>query len=131
MQELVALAAHVLDENSDGDVQGAAAAHDEGVRGISGLDAEREVALELAVEPLLEVAGGDKLTLPACKGGGVDVEGHSDGGLLNLDRGEGLRAVGHDGLADADVGKPRDGADVAAETSRRWSSGSSCTRTPR
>src|SRR5439155_319475 len=52
--ELVALAAHRLDE--DREVQLAAAAHDERVGGIGVRDTERDVALELRIEPLAELA---------------------------------------------------------------------------
>ena len=42
-------------------------------------------------------------------------------GSSTLDRGERHGAVRHDGLADADVGEARDGADVARAHGRRLS----------
>ena len=49
--ELEALAAHVLHE--DGDVQRAAPAHDELVGRLARLHAQRQIALQLAVQALL------------------------------------------------------------------------------
>ena len=85
--ELESLATHGLDE--DGDVKGAAAVDDELVRRLSGLDLHRNVALHLAREALLDVAGGDELPLLARKGGRVDDERHAHRGIINLvDRGK-------------------------------------------
>ena len=80
--ELVALPPHVLDE--DGDVQGPAPADGEGVRGLPGLHPERQVALQLAVQPVLQVPRRHILALLAGKGGGVDQEVHAHRRLLHL-----------------------------------------------
>ena len=61
--ELVALAAHRLDQ--DGQVQLAAAADQEGVGGVGRLDAQRDVALHSAVQALLQLAAGDPGALAA------------------------------------------------------------------
>ena len=73
--ELIALAAHVFDE--DADVQGAAAAHNELISTGSGLHLESQVALQLPVEALLgEMMGcvGNVFFFCCCWGGGF-VEG--------------------------------------------------------
>ena len=57
--QLVTLAPHRLDQ--DGEVQQAAARDHERVAFLGRLDPEGDVGLELAVEPLLEVAGGQVL----------------------------------------------------------------------
>ena len=80
--ELVALPPHVLDE--DGDVQGPAPADGEGVGRLARLHPERQVALQFAVQPVLEVPRRHILALLAGKGGGVDQEVHAHRRLLHL-----------------------------------------------
>ncbi len=64
--ELVALAAHRLDQ--DGQVQLAAAADQEGVGRVGRLDAQRHIALQLALQALLQLAAGAPGALAAGKG---------------------------------------------------------------
>ena len=74
--ELEALAAHRLDE--DRELQLAAAEDLEGVRGVGGLDPDRDVREQLLLEPVLDVARGDPAALAAGEGRGVDREDHRD-----------------------------------------------------
>jgi hypothetical protein len=116
--ELEPLAPHVLDQ--DGDVQLPSARHDKLVGRVPGLHPQSQVALELAVEALLEIAGGDELALAPGEGTRVDREGHADGGLLDGDRRQRVRALAlADGLSDGDVGKAGDGADVSGLGERK------------
>ena len=110
--ELEAFPPHVLDQ--DRDVQLPAPGDHELVSRVPGLDAQSEVALQLAVEALLEVARRHELALSPGEGARVHGESHADGGLLDGDRGERIGALAlADGLADRDVRQARDGADVA------------------
>ncbi len=64
--KLIALTPHVLHE--DGDVQSSTAADNKGVCGVTRLNPQGQVALQLALKALLEVAAGHKLALLAGKG---------------------------------------------------------------
>ena len=100
--ELVALAAHGLDE--DGQVHLAAARHVERVGALLG-DPQGHVLQEFLFQTVAEVSRSDELALAAGKGGVVDGEGHFDGGLADLDEGQGLHRIGGaDGAADGDIG---------------------------
>src|SRR5205085_1315741 len=94
--QLVALAAHVLDE--DAQVQQAAPAHLEGVLVFGLLDLQGDVGLQLLHQPLAEVAAGDVLALAAGEGRVVDAEHH--GQRRRLDVG-GLERLGVEEVADA------------------------------
>ena len=110
--KLKPFAPHVLDQ--DRDVQLPTARNNKLVRRVPGLDAQGEVALELAVEALLEVARRHELPFAPCKGGRVDREGHAHRRLLDRDGGKRVRAVAlADRLSDGDVREARDGADVS------------------
>eukprot|EP00982_Pelagococcus_subviridis_P013557 31264-Pelagococcus_subviridis.AAC.3 len=109
--KLEPLAAHVFDENRD--VKRAATADDEGVRGVSGLNLQREVPLELAVEPVLDVPRRHELALLARERRRVHAERHPHRGFLDGDRRKRLGAARHDRLADHHVGQTRHRADVA------------------
>ena len=74
--ELEALAAHDLDE--DRQLQLAAALHLPGVGALGGLDADRDVADQLLVEPVLDHAGGELLAALAGQRAGVDADRHRD-----------------------------------------------------
>mmetsp|Transcript_3232 Transcript_3232/g.7094 ORF Transcript_3232/g.7094 Transcript_3232/m.7094 type:complete len:202 (+) Transcript_3232:1327-1932(+) len=94
-------------------MQGTAAAHHKAVGGLARLHTQSQVALQLTLQPLLEVPAGHELALLAGKGGGVDLEGHAHGGVLNLDGGQGDGGLpGADGLPDLDVRDTAQGADV-------------------
>src|SRR5690606_1538041 len=90
--ELVALAAHVLDE--DRQVQFAAAGHDEGVGVGRELDAQGDVALELALEPLAKLAARHELAFPPGHRRGVDEELHGHRRLVDAEHRQGFRALG-------------------------------------
>mmetsp|Transcript_3429 Transcript_3429/g.12444 ORF Transcript_3429/g.12444 Transcript_3429/m.12444 type:complete len:501 (+) Transcript_3429:1388-2890(+) len=109
--ELETLAPHRLDQ--DGDVQRPAAAHHELVRGLARLHAQRQVALKLPLQPVLDVPAVDELALTAREGGRVHQKLHPHRGLLHLDLGEGLGArLARHRLPNRDVGHPHEGADV-------------------
>ena len=111
--QLVALAAHLLDQ--DRQRQLAAALHLPGVGALGREHAERDVADELGVEPVLDQAGSDLVALPALadEGGRVGADGHRDRGLVDVDQRERDRVlrVG-ERLADGDLGDAGDGDDV-------------------
>ena len=96
-------------------MQHAAAVHDEGVGGKAGLDAEREVFLELALETLLQVAGSDIFSILSKERGIIDGEEHAHRRLVDGDRrqGLGILVVG-DGIADLESVNAHKGADIAA-----------------
>ena len=113
--ELVALAAHLLDQ--DGQRELATALDLPGVGTLGREDLDRHVADELGVEAVLHQAGGDLGVLgraAAGERGGVDADGHRDGRLVDGDQRQRDRVL-HVGqrLADHDVGHAGDGDDVA------------------
>ena len=111
--ELEALATHLLDEDGQGEL--AAALHLPGVRSLRGQDAQRHVADQLAVEPVLDQAGGDlRALLAPDERRGVGADGHGDGRLVDVDQRErdGVLGVG-ERLADGDLGDAGDGTDVS------------------
>ena len=113
-RELVAFAAHVLDE--DREMQLAAARDAEHV-GVGGhVDAQRDVALELAHEALADLAAGDELAFLAGERRGVHLEVHDERGLVDRDRRQRVGLVDLvDRVADVDVLDARDGDDVAGD----------------
>ena len=89
--QLIAFAAHVLDE--DGEVQFAAARDAEHV-GVGGFfDAQRHVALELAHQALADLAAGDELAFLAGERRGVHLEIHDQRRLVHGDRRQRIRLV--------------------------------------
>ena len=94
----------------------AAALHLPGIRAVGRQHADRHVADQLAVQTVLDHAGGELvvLALRAGQRGVVDAEGHRDGRLVHVDQRQRLR-VGRvdDRLADHDVVHAGDGHDVA------------------
>src|SRR6185312_54586 len=83
-RELVAFASHVLDQNRQ--VQLAATGDAQDIRLVSVLDAQGDVALQLALQPLAQLAAGDILPLAAGVGRGVDLKVHRQGRLVDADR---------------------------------------------
>ena len=112
--ELVALAAHLLDQ--DRQRQLAAALHLPGVGTLGREDPERHVADQLGVEAVLDQAGGDLgvLVAAADQRRGVGADGHRDGRLVDGDQRQRDRVLGvGQRLADHDVGDAGDRDDVA------------------
>src|SRR5512146_1890854 len=81
--ELIAFAALVLDE--DGEVQLAAAGYAEHVRLLRIFDAQRHIALQLAIEALANLPAGDELAFPSGEGRGIDLEIHGERRLIDAD----------------------------------------------
>ena len=73
-RELVALAAHLLDQ--DRQLELAAAADLERVAGVGRVDLDRDVAQDLALEAGLDLARRDVLAVAAAERRGVDAERH-------------------------------------------------------
>ena len=111
--ELIAFPAHGLDQ--DGQVHLAPARHVEGVGGVLDLSHPQGHVLQgLPHEPVPDLAGGDKFTLPAREGGIVDGEGHLHGGGADLHKLQGLHGLGGaDGVADGDIADAGHGDDIA------------------
>ena len=110
--ELEAFAAHHLDE--DGELELAAAEDLEALGGAGVFDADGDVGEELALEALLDVAGGDELAFSTGEGRVVDGEDDGDGGIVDLDGREGLGIFeGAEAFTDGDAGDAGDGDDVA------------------
>ena len=111
--QLEALAAHVLDEDRQGEL--AAALHLPGVRPADVDDLERDVADELAVEAVLDHARGELVALDlADERAGVRADRHRDRRVVDVDLRQRAHVVGvGDRLADRDVGEAGDRDDVA------------------
>ena len=110
--QLVAFPPHGLDQ--DGQVHLAAAHDPERVGGGGVLHPQGHVLEQLAVEPVADLTAGDVLAFAAGQGAVVDREGHLHGGVVDLDKGQGLHLGGvAQGVADGDVGQAREGHDVA------------------
>ena len=96
--QFIALAPHVLDQ--DGQVQFAATGDAEHV-GIGGVfDAQRDVALELAIQAIADLAAGHELAFAAGERRGVDLEIHHERRLVDIDRRQAFR---RDGIADREA----------------------------
>src|SRR5690606_23310430 len=109
--ELVPLATQRL--HQDAQVQRAAAAHGVSERRIGGLDPEGDVALQLLVQSVAELARGDELPLPSREGRVVDYHVDRDRRLLDRDPLQSLGVIDRrEGLADLDALEPRQGDDV-------------------
>src|SRR5690606_36098656 len=111
-RQLIAFAAHVLDQN--GQVQFATAAdfEDRFVRGV--IHAQRHVRLELQLEPFANLAAGDELSFAPGQRRGVHHEVHGERGFVNAQHRQrfGLGRI-HDGAADAQIFNAVDQHDVA------------------
>src|SRR6185312_11589758 len=111
-RKLVAFAPHRLDE--DGEVQFAAAADDELVRGIAVLDAQRDIRLDFAEQPLPDLAACHELALTASERRIVYAERHFHGGLFDRDHWQRHRDLSvRNRLANLHVGDARQGDDIA------------------
>src|SRR5207249_4317332 len=80
---------HVFDEN--GQVQLAAAGDTQNVRLLGVFHAQRDVALQLPIEPLAQLPAGHELAFAAGKGRGVDLEVHRQCRLVDADGRETFR----------------------------------------
>ena len=110
--ELVALAPHHLDQNRK--LQLATADHLQLVSRIGVLDANRDIADQLAPKSLAQFAGRDVLTILPGQGRGVHPKDHGDRRLIHVHGRERPRVVGRgDGLADGDVVDPGKANNVA------------------
>ncbi len=112
--ELEALAAHGLDEN--GELQFAASGDDMGV-GIQGrLDAKRDIALGLPIEPVANDAARHFVAFRAGEGAVVDGEGHRQGRRINRLGGERLHFLRvAERVGDVELLQAGDGDDVARD----------------
>ena len=111
--QLEALPAHLLHE--DRQRQLPAPLNLPGIGPGGGQDPQGHVADELAVQAVLDLAGGDlgALGAPGHRRG-VDADGHGDGRVVHGDERQRARVLGvYEGLADGDVLDPGDGDDVA------------------
>ena len=110
--QLEALAAHQLDEHRE--LQLAAALHLPGVRAAGREHAQRDVADELLVEPLLDEARGHLVALGAGERGGVDADRDAEARLVDDRDRQRARVVGvGDRLADRHVGQAGERDDLA------------------
>ena len=92
--QLVPFPAHLFDQH--GQVQLAAAGHEETVGAVGFLDAQRDVGLELFEQALAQVARREEFALPAGEGAVVDGEGHLDRRLIDAStRGKRHRIARH------------------------------------
>src|SRR6185312_5898773 len=82
--ELVALAAHVLDENGQMQLTAAGDSHDIGL--VRVLDAQGDVALQFPLQALAQLAAGHVLAFAAREWRGVDLEIHGQCRLVDADR---------------------------------------------
>ena len=121
--ELEALAAHLLDE--DGERELATTLHLPRVGAADVDDLERDVTDELAVEAVLDHAGGELVALDlADERRGVGADRHRDGGVVDRDGRQRAHVVGvGEGLTDGDVLEAGDGDDVAGAGATRPGSG--------
>ncbi len=110
--QLVALAPHQLDEH--GQLQLAAALHLPHVGPLGVQHAQRHVSDQLAVEPVLEHAGGQLRPALAGHRRCVGADSHRERRLVDGDQRQRMRVVGvGDRLADHDLLDPGDGDHVA------------------
>ena len=81
----------------------AAARHVEGIGTLLG-DVQGYILQQLPLQTVPEVPGGNELAFLAGKGGIVDGEGHFDGGIADLHKGQGFHSIGSaQGAADGDI----------------------------
>src|SRR5699024_1218928 len=110
-RQLVAFASHLFQQ--DGQVQLAPATHFKNgvVAGV--VDPQRNVRLEFQIQTLAQLPTGDKLAFTTCQWRGIDHEVHGEGGLINMQQGQGIgmARIGQ-GTANADVVNAIDEHDV-------------------
>jgi hypothetical protein len=111
-RELVALAAHVLEQDREVQLAAAGDLEDALLGGVA--HAQRDVRLQLAVEPVADLPAGDELAFATGERRRVDAEVHRQRRLVDLEHRQrrGPLGVG-DRLADADVLDAVDEDDVA------------------
>ena len=110
--ELEAFAAHRLDEHRE--LELAAALHFPRVGTLGVLDAQRHVADELLLQPVLDLARGELLAVLAGEHRRVDADRHRQARLVDDERRERPRVVDvGERLADRDLGDAGDRDDVA------------------
>ena len=118
--QLVALAAHRLDEHRQLQLAAAGDLDDVGRAGLEQLD--RHVAEQLSVQPVDQVAAGEVLAVLAGERRGVDAERHPQHRLVDGQPRQRDRVVGAgDGVADLDLGEAGDDEQVAGATARATS----------
>ena len=111
-RKLIALPAHLLDQN--GEVQLAAARDAERIGGIGLLDAHGHVRFDLGEQALAQVAARDILALLARKRTVVDKEQHVHGRLVDLHKRHRLDQLrGARGFADVQILDARNADDIA------------------
>src|SRR5690606_29733582 len=111
--ELVALAAHGFDQN--GEVKLATPADDKAIGRSAVFHAQRDVAARLLIQPLAQPPRGAPTGFALAPGERrrVHAEGHTDGRLLDADRGKRLVDAGvRDRVADADLVQPGERDDI-------------------
>ena len=111
-RQLVALAAHLLDQHRQ--LELAAAAHLEGVAGVGRMDLDRDVAQDLALEAGLDLARRDVLAVAAAEGRGVDAERHRQRRRVDVEARQRTRVARvRQGVADGDLGQAGHRHDLA------------------
>ena len=110
--KLEAFPAHRFDQ--DGKMEFSSSSDDEGLApGIDG-EAERNILLGFLVETIFDLLRGEDLALSSREGGRVGTESHPHRRLVDSKRRQGFKlVVWADCLADHDVGKAGDAADVS------------------
>ena len=111
-RELIAFAAHVLDQHRQ--VQLAAAGHAELVRVVRLFDAQRDVVQQLLLETCANLAAREVLAFRARERRLVDLERHRDRGLVDLQRLQALAlAARANGIGDLQIFDAAEDDDVA------------------
>ena len=111
-RQLVALAAHLLDE--DGQLELAAAADLERLAGLRRADLDRDVAEDLLLEAGLDLAARDVLALAPGERRGVHAERHPQGRRVDVEPRQRARVAGlGERVADGDLGQAGHADDVA------------------
>ena len=109
--QLVALAAHLLDE--DGQMQLAAARYLEDIRRIRLFDLHRDVRLDFLEQAVAQMAARDELAFAAGERARVDAERHGERRLVDADGWQCFRLLSvSDRVADADIAEARQGDDL-------------------
>ena len=109
--QLVTFAAHGL--NQDGQVHFATAHYAEGIVGGGIFHTQGNVLQQLALQAVTDLAAGDVLAFLAGKRGIVDGEGHLNGRIVDLNKGQrfNLAGVAH-GVADGNIGQTGKGNNI-------------------
>ena len=109
--QLVTFAAHGL--NQDGQVHFATAHYAEGIVGGGIFHTQGNVLQQLALQAVTDLAAGDVLAFLAGKRGIVDGEGHLNGRIVDLNKGQRLNLAGvAHGVADGNIGQTGKGNNI-------------------